>query len=313
MDSSFYPEIEENYGIDMSEYYIDKNSFNPIVYIHKKHLMKNSSESSYEKRTNSHKHDKSQQFDYDRLNSKTYKTKVVTSEYTDPLVDETIKFAKDIIPITIPPSTNIDNPCYYTVKAYKKTKRKHEPQEYIECPRNTMNEKEKSKHTLNVKHRKCSRNKSSQSPTSVTHFSENNTIDDINENQSSFTYSFSEMSDDKQKKEEFAEKNKKHNVKNTKLVASESFEAIATEYINSLAESKSKVPLMNDKDKHSLCENIRSPVLKAIKERFDELINQNDRNTEMQNVNKVLRCHAKKLDNILEKLTSIENKLDSLS
>ncbi|XP_034835305.1 uncharacterized protein [Maniola hyperantus] len=314
MDSSLYAEIKNIYGIDLSDYYVEKNSHNPLVYIHKKYLTKNDAGPYLERRnTNQNINDKCQQFDYDRLHTETHKTKVITSEYKDPLVDQTIKFAKDIIPITIPPSTNLAKPCCYAVKSCKKIKRKHEPQEYtsnIKQPIDAKFDKEKSKLTLNLKQRKCNKNKDSLSTTSATHFSENNTIDDINENQS-LSYSLSELSEEKPIKEVCIEKNNKNNLQNPKLVASESFEAIAAEYMNASAESKIKIHLMNEKDKLLFCENIRSPVLKAIKECY-ELNNQNHLNSEIKNVNKTIQCHATKIDNILEKLACIENKLDLL-
>lgn len=303
---ALYPEIENIYGIDWSDYYIDKNSYNPIVFIHKKFLPKKTIETSHGKNQHDeHRNDKCQQFDYDRLHTETCKTKIINSEHKDALVDQTIKFAKDIIPITIPPSTDIAHPCHYIVESCKKTKRKHEPQDY------KIEHKEKCKHTLNVHQRKCKRNKDSSSTTSATHYSPNDTIDDINDHQ--LSCSLSEISEQKPKREVVVDKNKKVYAQNTKLVASDSFEAIATEYMNTQSEAKIKIHLMHDKDKNLLCENIRLPIMKAMKESSEELKNQDKYHTEMQNVNKTIRCHEKKLENILEKLSWIENKLDLLA
>ncbi|CAH2089192.1 unnamed protein product [Euphydryas editha] len=301
----YCPAVAVMNGIDLSDYFLDKSSYNPVVYIHKRYLPKESNANNTEKTINVlEKQDKSHRTYI--INKDSCKSNI---NERDPLIEQTIKFAKDIIPLTIPVNTDLsENPVYYTIKSSKKTKRKHEPcahkSNYIKNAKN----KEKLKHEMESQHN-IKRNKVSVED-SLSRSSQNNTIDDTNENRS-FCCS-SETSDQKHLKElhENENKNKRRHIR--KIVPSETFEAFASEYI-STNDSNIKIHLMNEEEKHMLCESISGPIVKSIKEILLEHNNQSETRRDIICAHKSIENQSNKLDNILEKLTHIENKIDKFT
>ncbi|CAH0724213.1 unnamed protein product, partial [Brenthis ino] len=296
-------------GVNFSDYILDKNSHNPFVFIHKKCFNKNKKKATSETINLKETNDKTQQYDYEKLCANCYKTKDINDlDEKDPVLQQTIKFAKDIIPLTIPASTSTD-PAYYTIKSKKTSKRKHEA-----CERNLNSNKDakidkgKSKAAENIKQDKLKRNKGTTSTEeSFSRSFQDNTIDDVNENRS-LSYSLSELSEHKHSKKECPNKNKKDAKQN--IILAESFEAIATEYMNVSSDANIKMHLMNEKDKTLLCENISSPVVKAVKECFLDF---NNENQEIKDIFKAIQNQAIKLDNIYEKLSDIDNKLENIT
>ncbi|CAG9564240.1 unnamed protein product [Danaus chrysippus] len=256
------------------------------------------------------KQDKCEQFDYDKIRRENYKTKTKYTDYKDPLMEQTIKFATDIIPLTIPPSTNdISNPVYYTIKPSQRIKRKHEHcQQNLNHYKDVTFNKQKSKSTIKIVDKekyKCNE-ESFSARESVSRSSKSNTLDDINENKS-LCFSLSESTERKHCKEDNEKKNKKND--HQKITVSESFEAIAEEYMDT-SDAKIKVHLMNDKEKQSLYENIRAPVVRVIKQCFTELQSNNEGNLDLQYLNTAIQSQETKLDRIMGKLDKFEEQLE---
>ncbi|CAG4986828.1 unnamed protein product [Colias eurytheme] len=294
--------IHEIQGINLSNYVRDQRSYNPVVYIHKKYLPSTPyfQDKSPERKTS----DKCLQYNQEK-NHGHYKTKVI-NHINDPVVEQTIKFAKDIIPLTIPPSTNDStNPVYYNIKTKKVPKRKkHEGN--LEHDKDVTYEKEKPKTANNFKDEKVRSLHSFSTRESISRSSQNNTLDDINENRS-LCCSLSEFSEKKNLKRERCCHKSKHN--DVHLIASESFEALA-EQLNTSDDAKIKIHLMNEKDKGLLCESIRTPVIKAIQECILDLHKTNDANVDLQYIQRNVQNNTQKLEYILEKLASIERKVE---
>lgn len=290
-------------GIDLSDYFLDKSSCNPVVYIHKRYLPKENDAKTTEKTINeSERHGKSQHTYI--INNDCCKGRIYEK---DPLIEQTVKFAKDIIPLTIPATTDIlDNPVYYTIKSSKKTKRKHEPCEHKPINIKNAKNKEKLKYEMESQH-SMKRNKSTNQDC-LSRSSQNNTIDDTIENQS-FCCS-SEASDQKHLKELREIKNEKREVR--KIIPSDTFEAFASEYMNA-NDSRIKIHLMDEKEKQLLCESISGPIVKSIKETLLEHNNKCETKRDIICVRKTIENQCSKLDNILEKLTRIESKIDKFT
>ncbi|XP_061384131.1 uncharacterized protein LOC116771641 [Danaus plexippus] len=308
-------------GVNLSEYFPVKNSYNPVIYMHKKFLSKerktNRESTKVEKQNSQNevkknkKQDKSEQFDFDKIKRETYKTKTKYADYKDPLIEQTIKFATDIIPLTIPPSTNdVSNPVYYTIKPSQRIKRKREHcQQNLNHYKDVTFNKQKSKSTIKIVDKdkyKCNE-ESFSARESVSRSSKSNTLDDINENKS-LCFSLSESTERKHcNKEDNDKRNKKND--HQKITVSESFEAIAEDYMDT-SDAKIKVHLMNDKEKQSLYENIRAPVVRVIKQCFTELQSNNEGNLDLQCLHTAIQSQETKLDRIMGKLDKFEEQLD---
>ncbi|XP_064073878.1 uncharacterized protein LOC135193802 [Vanessa tameamea] len=229
-------------------------------------------------------------------------------EEKDILLEQTIKFAKDIIPLTIPPSTNtISNPVYYTVKSSKQTKRKHGSCEHKPKHADVKLNEVKLKRETGVKQER--KRAKGRNVDSSSRSSQNNTIDDTNENHS-LCCSLSEISDQKHLKESHERKSRRKDIR--KIIPSDTFEAVATEYINT-NDSNIKIHLMNEKEKQLLCDSISAPVAKTMKELFLDLNVQSDVRDDIFHVHKLIETQSNKLDSVLEKLTRIENKIDNIT
>ncbi|XP_026740061.1 101 kDa malaria antigen-like [Trichoplusia ni] len=310
MASYFKPALKEINGVNLANYFPHQRSFNSVVFIHKKFL----DEPKYElptlksKKEKKLKGDKSQQFNSEKNTelSKARTYKVDNGNVNDSVLEQTIRFAKNIVPLVIPPSED-KLPVYYTIKTAKKHKKKEKmPQEPTFEPHEMAYPRNEGKKVIET-YRKV-RKESFSVRESVSHCS-NNTLDDLNINQS-ISCSFSEVSEKKYHKKEkeksHSHSHSKKHIEAPKVVVSESFEAIATE---NAGDSRIKIHLMTDKDKSFLTDSIKVPVLNAIRDCIAEL--NGNSNTEITTVQKTIKCNTQKLDTILDKLACIEQKLDA--
>ncbi|XP_075981052.1 uncharacterized protein LOC142979773 [Anticarsia gemmatalis] len=302
MASDWSASLKEINGVNLANYFPQQRSYNSVVFVHKKYLeRKLKKEKVKPKKDKQIKQDKSQQFNYD-LNTEVSKDKTYRVDYHDnSVLEQTIRFAKNIVPMVIPPSEDKSN-IYYTIKTakrHKKKEKRHSEPSYEH--HESTHEREEPKKTVET-FRKV-RKESISVKESVSH-SSNNTFDDLNINQS-LCCTFSEVSDKKcHKKDKGHHKKLNHG---QKFAISESFEAVATE--NTAGDGKIKIHLMNEKDKHFLSDSIKEPVLNAIRDCILEL--NNNQNTEITTVQRFVKCNTQKLDTIIEKLTCIEKKLDT--
>ncbi|XP_045526143.1 uncharacterized protein LOC123715247 [Pieris brassicae] len=279
-------------GINLSNYVRDPYSYNPVVYIHKKLVPY---ANTIENPTLTTTSDKCLQFNHEEHES-IFRTKLVNPN-KDPLVEQTIKFAKDLIPLTIPPSTDAFPDPLYLIKTKKCQKRK-KTECNCEKETNATYQKTKDVTDLSKSRNLCSGRES------LSRSSNNNTLDDIQENRS-LNCSSSDLSEKRNvKREKFLHKCKQNDVQ---MIASESFEALA-ENLNSTGDAKIKIHLMNEKDKSLLCESIKTPVIKAIRECIQEIHNTDATNFGWQNM---IENTSQKVEIILEKLEKIEKKLES--
>lgn len=301
------PTPNEINGLNLANYFPHQRSYNSVVYIHKKYLDDYKSpeirkEKNKLKKEKKHKLvDKHQQFNCDKntevsTNNRTYK---VNNNNCDHVLDQTIRFAKNLVPLVIPQSDD-KLPVYYTIKTSRKHKMKErKPQETSFDNHGAEKGETKKVYETYRKVRKESYNVRE----SISQGS-SNTLDDLNINQS-LSCTFSEVSEKKYHKKDRSHHKKLNN--GSKVVVSESFEALATE---NLGESKIKVHLMNEKDKHLLSDSIKAPILTALKECISDISNCNNA-SEISEVQKILKCNTTKLNTILEKISAIEKKLNS--
>ncbi|XP_063894208.1 uncharacterized protein LOC135117832 [Helicoverpa armigera] len=306
MDPEWQPPVKEINGVNLANYIPHQRSHNSIVFIHKRYFDDNKHNEAKKEKNKPKKdlkqvkYDKSQQFNSDKNtevsnNNRTYKI----SNTNDSVLDHTIKFAKTLVPLVIPPSE--DNlPVFYTIKSTKKHRKKEKkPQETsFEHPAPTYDRTEPKK--VIETYRKVRKDFSVKETAS--HCS-TNTLDDLNINQS-LCCTFSEVSEKKYHKKEKCHTKKHHDKQ--KFIVSESFEALATE---TPGDSKIKIHLMNEKDKNYLSDSIKTPILTAIRECISELSNCNS-DSGLTTVQKILKCNTSKLDTILERITCIEKRLD---
>lgn len=305
LPTEWKPSLKEINGVNLSNYFPQQRSYNSVVFIHKKYLKEpRRSEIKREKikprKEKKIKCDKGQQFSSD-IHTEVSKDRTYKVNNNDTVLEQqTIRFAKNIVPLVIPPSDD-KLPVFYTIKTTKKHRKKdkklqepsfehHEPAyERVEPKKVIETYRKVRKESFSVRE-------------SISH-SSSNTLDDLNINQS-LCCTFSEVSEKKYHKKEKSHV-KKHNDRQ-KYIVSESFEALATE---NAGDSKIKIHLMNEKDKNFLSDSIKIPVLNAIRDCIAEL--NNNQNTEITTVQKIVKCNTQKLDTILDKLTCIEKRLNA--
>ncbi|KAG6457185.1 hypothetical protein O3G_MSEX010155 [Manduca sexta] len=297
--------LKEINGINLENYFLHQRDFNCAVYFHKKFQRdrKNICQEKIKKEKNKCKHDKTQQFNTDFDADRERKTNKLDVN-NESVLEQTIKFAKNLVPIVIPPSRD-KSPTYYTVKTAKKSKRKSK-KHTSSCERDATYEKAKcNKVTQTYRKEKVSHRESFSVRESNSRSSRCNTLDDINMNQS-LSCTMSEVSERKYRKKEIVHKPKSRDTR--KLIVSESFEALATE--NIAGEGNIKIHLMNNRDKNLLTDGIRDPLLDYIKDCLVE-IKTIDVKSGVTALQRAVINNTEKLDCILEKLSSIERKLDS--
>lgn len=246
-----------------------------------------------EKKTN--KVDKSQQFDgiFSKVETK--------GRNNDSVLEQTMQFARNIAPLVLPSGKERSpSPVYYTVTASKKYKKKTPKPTNLD--QNVTYKREQCKKIIESFRNDKIGQKESLSVRETISLS-SNTLDEIQLNPS-LCCSLSDISEKQKIRHE-----KKHKRDLQKFVASESFNAMATEMLNK-GDSKIKVHLMNESDKNMLAENIRAPIMNAIKECIEELKSVSELNKEVVIVTTFMKTNSQKLENITERLASIEKRLD---
>ncbi|KAF9416198.1 hypothetical protein HW555_006357 [Spodoptera exigua] len=307
MATEWQPSVKEINGINLANYFPHQRSYNSVVYIHKKYLDEQKAPAVKKEKLKTikegkSKHDKCHQVNSEKNteisdNNRTYK---ICGNNNDSVLEHTIRFAKNLVPLVIPQSDE-NLPVFYTIKTSKKPKKRDKkPQECLKHKEQTY-EKDEPKKVIET-YRKV-RKESFSVRESI---SSSNTLDDLNINQS-LTCTLSEVSEKKFHKKEPHRNKKTH--KAPKIAVSESFEALATE---NQGDSKIKIHLMNENDKNLLTESLKIPILSAIKECISELSNSQN-NNDISALQKILKCNTSKLDTILEKIASIEKRLDVCS
>lgn len=293
------PAVEEINGINLDNYFLYKRDFNCFVYIHKKYLNTHGlNKKQSELKAENRKRQRCQQTEKkDTLCKK-------KANGNGSVLEQTIRFAKNLIPLTIPPSRD-ESPVYYTIKTTKTSKKKIKKEPSLE--ENIIYDKGKLKTVTKTFKKKKSRDlrESLSIKDSVNQSSGSNTLDDMNTNQS-LSCTLSEVSDKKYHKREVNRSMKRHDSK--KFVISKSFEAIAAEKVSEDADIK--IHLMNEHDRKMLIESIRKPVLTTIQDCLGKL-NNNVAKTNIGDVEKNIISNANKLDIIIEKLARIEKKLQA--
>ncbi|CAB3229106.1 unnamed protein product [Arctia plantaginis] len=313
MDSDWNTSSKQINGINFDNYIAQRRSYNSVVFVHKKYLeepepAEEKVQKVKAKREKKHKQeknqDKCQQFTSVSIPDNRFKS-VKTNKIScnnNTVLDQTIKFAKDIVPLIIPPDEDKSN-VFYTIKTSKKHTRKEKKPPASNLDHHQLAQEQQESKKLIETFRKVKKESFSVHE-SISH-SSSNTLEDLNIDQS-LCCTFSEVSEKKyHKKDKHHSKTSSHD---QKFAISESFEAVATENIG--GDARIKIHLMNEKDKHFLSETIKEPVLKAIRNCILEL-NNNNTNTELPAIQKYIKTNSQKLDNILDKLTSIERKLES--
>lgn len=252
------------------------------------------------------KHDKSQQFNSETVNQQTFKYETVEmAPYNNSVLEQTIRFAKNLVPLVIPPLKETSStPVFYTIKTSRKHKKQDKKRE-SSAGRDATYNKDHVKIDDTNKTRK--RHKENYSARESLDPSSQNTLEDIhiNINQSC---SFSESTEVKYHKR--APRHYKNGSENSqKIFISNSFEALANESISD--GNKIKIHLMNDTDKIQFRDSIKNPIVNTIRDYLSQINTNNDFSTDLNTVQKVLRTNCQKLDDILEKLSCIEKKIDT--
>lgn len=225
----------------------------------------------------------------------------------DSVLHQTIRFAKNLVPLVIPPSDGSDQ-VFYTIKTCTKCKKKDHDEENCEKLDDATFEKKKSKKLIETFKRQKKTHRDNFSTESATQSSISNTLDDSNINQS-LSCTTSELSDKREKCHKNTEYNKRKKRDSNMFRISESFEGLATE-LNDAGDTKIKIHLMTEKEKKDLSESIQMPIINAVN---DCVKNLND--TQMKNdikaIQELVIKNSKKLDSILDRLACIENHLSN--
>lgn len=302
-------------GIDLANYFPSERYFNSVVYIHKKFLKpkekrekdkdKVIDKEKKQKKVKKTKADKCQQFASDVIRAEIpiYQDSGarigVKVDTNNSVLEQTMQFAKNIVPIVIPP-TKEQYPVYYAIKATKKSKKQTKPENY-EGTQDITYKKEKSRKVETYSSERVGKESFSVKET-ISYSSRSDTLNEIHLDPS-LCCSFSDAFEQKHQR-----KGKKEKRDSQKFAVSKSFEALATKYCNS-GDTKIKVHLMNDTDKNLLTDNIKMPILNAIKDCIKD-INNREIDEVMSTVHKVVKCNTQQLDNIMEKVTCVERKID---
>lgn len=302
----------------MANYFPSERYFNSVVYIHKKFLEpeerlkkdknkeKVCEKEKKPKKLKTTKADKCQQFASDVI-----RTEIpiyhdnglrvgINNDMNSAVLEQTIQFAKNIVPIFMP-ATKEPCPVYYTINATKKCKKQRKAPENLERTQDITCKKEKSKKVETYRSDRVAKESLSVKET-ISYSSRSDTFNEIHLDPS-LCCSFTETSEHKHQKKE-----KKDKRAGQKLAVSESFEALATQYCNN-GDTKIKVHVMNDTDKNLLADNIKMPILNAIKDCIKE-VNKRQIDEVTTTVQKCFKCNTQQLDNIMQKVTCVEKKID---
>ncbi|XP_063540635.1 uncharacterized protein LOC134749568 [Cydia strobilella] len=296
-------------GINLENYYPSQRSCNSVSYIHKK-FFNNSKETVPGVSQNTDKTDlkiidrmKKTRHKISKQNkaNKTDKDIDETSVCNEEVLGQTIRFAKNIVPIVIPPSANNRSPVYYTIKTSRKSRlRNNKSGDYPVTQDSKTYRKQQEKKIIETFRKE---NFKSQTESFSHESISRSSIENIVISQS-LNSSVSALSARKVRKTRLNDKrlNRSH------VAASESLEAVATELLQTSGEAKIKIQLMDDTAKDLFYESIRKPVIEAIRESVAEIMHSKEE--ESKTVHRYVQCHSQKLDNILDKLACIEKRLD---
>ncbi|XP_026320789.1 uncharacterized protein LOC113230896 [Hyposmocoma kahamanoa] len=301
-------------GIDLSNYFPSERYFNSVVYIHKKFLKpkekkekdKVNDKEKKPKKLKKTKADKCQQFASDVIRAEIpiYQDSGehigLKNDIHNSVLGQTMQFAKNIVPIIIPP-TKEQCPVYYAIKATKKSKKQAKVPENFDGTQDITYKKEKSRKVETYRSERVGKESFSVKET-ISYSSRSDTLNEIHLDPS-LCCSFSDASEQKHQK-----KRKKEKKDSQKFIVSESFEAFASKYC-SHGDTKVKVHLMNDTDKSLLADNIKVPILNAIRDCIKD-INKRETDEVITAVYKFVQCNTQQLDNIMEKVTRVEKKVD---
>lgn len=290
-----------------------------MVYFHKKFLTKNSgstlkpddnkfynvstnipSERVLDKKEVKGKHQKAEN------NVKTHHTskdKRKHIQVNESILQQTMKFAKDIVPLVMPPSVDGSKEAYYTVKSVKHKRTKNKDKEKTD---NIQNNDTKSCIETYRKDR-CFK----ESSTVIEGTGRMSSLQELKLSES-LNCSLSEISNHNNKKKHHTHReqttSKAYTQRNvTKLVASDSLQALA-EGINLSAASGNQIQLhvMTDQDKSLLTEGVRNAVIRAVNDCIEEISKCKGTPKELMSVQKTVKYNSDKLDHILDRLSNIE-------
>lgn len=300
-------------GVDLANYFPSERYFNSVVYTHKKFLKpkkiiekdKVSEKEKKPKKVKIKKADKSQQFSSDIIRAEIpiYQDSGLrvglNNDINNSVLEQTIQFAKNIVPIVLAP-TKDQYPMYYTINATNKSRKKTKAPENLERTQDITYKKEKSRKVETYRSERVAKESFSVKET-ISFSSRSDTLNEIHLDPS-LCCSLTDASEQNHQKKERKEKRGK------KFIVSESFEALATEYCDN-GSTNIKIHLMNDTDKSLLADNMKMPILNAIKECIKE-INKRETDEVITTVQKFVKCNTQQLDNIMEKVTCVERKID---
>ncbi|KPJ04091.1 hypothetical protein RR46_07850, partial [Papilio xuthus] len=290
--------------INLANYYLDHQTYNKAVYVHKKFLPKGKCYRKYSEINNNFtKHDtleKTQQFpghDSQKEFNEKRKNKNLRDES---VLAQTVKFAQDLAPKIIPPSREFSpTPVVYTIKTSKKSGKKISK---CSSPRENdlMPDIHKSKDTKHTKKDKILVTKEE-----VSQSTQDNTSDDFQTNQSS-SLSLSEVYENKLNKTTRNQRKRKQEYE-SKMDISNIMEGITTAL--DCNNNKIKIHVMNEEERNILYESIRDPIVSSIKEYLNEIKNTSGIAAEMQIISQTLACNMEKLDYAIHTLEKIERKI----
>ncbi|KPJ09524.1 hypothetical protein RR48_13158 [Papilio machaon] len=304
--------IPEQIGdINLDNYYLDHQTYNKAVFVHKKFLPKSQfHRKNCDPEVNNNfvklnTQEISQQFDIGRDLQKEFneKRKIKSNLHDESVLAQTVKFAKDLAPTIIPPSREFSpTPIVYTIKTSKKSGKKISK---CSSPRENelMPDIHKSKDTRHIK-----KDKIRISKEDVSQSTQDNTSDDIQTNQSS-SLSLSEAFENKLNKTRNHRKRKQEI--ESKMDISNVMEGITTALDNN--NNKIKIHVMNEEERNIFYESIRNPIVNSIKEYLNEVKIPSEIAAEMQVISQTLASNMEKLDYAIHKLENIERKITDYS
>lgn len=282
----------------MNNYFPYQRNFDTTLYVHKRVLKQDGADEETKiKQVKAEKKTK------DKIINT---TKNYERKRNESVLEQTVRFAKHLAPIVIPPNEGSITPVFYTVETCSKCRKKDKKPKDVQD--DATYEKNTRKKIIETYRNERKNGRKHSIAESLSHSSQSSTLDDTNINQS-LSCTISEQSDKRQKytKNEVNTKRKRYK---DKFVISESFEAVATEFAES-DDTKIKVQLMNNLEKNTFCDSIKLPVLNAVRECISEFNNIEVRE-EVKTVQRIVNCNTDKLDKILNRLTFIEKYLQNI-
>lgn len=283
----------------MKNYLPYQRNFDTLVYVHKRVFEQD--EAEQEARVKKIKAEKK------KLESHNTRIENSGRSRNETVLEQTVRFAKNIAPIVIP-NTDENVPIFYTVETCSKCRKRDKGKKPKEIPSCNTYKKHTCKKIIETfrKEEQLKRDIKNMSNSESTSHISSNTFDDLNMNQS-LSCTLTEQSE-KRVKSIKNDVNAKRRKRVHKCVISESFEAVAEELANA-DDTKIKIHMMNNAEKNAFCDSIKAPVLNAIKDCMLEFEG-NEINEEVKTMKRMVKNNMSKIDLILDKLTSIEQQLN---